>query len=299
MIVFTADPLGATGIMPAWCRGEICAGNTVIAIPYNNQTTNAADLEAGVDAFDALLHSNTPPFRGFGHSRGAQLLHQWNQVKGPSSTIDPADLDFVVTGNAWRWYGGGALEHDLPAHDIRGTDYDFLDFRRQWDNWADYPTGILNFWAYWNNVFGGGIHGDYNSVAPSDTNNLSYVEGNITYMISPTSTPPLGEWARNDIEAAFNRPEGTAGGSAPPVTITPPSGVTSTVSTVRQEIEGLSPDDAQTALTAAGIGSSFENNQLFVNNIQANYLQGSPISSPRWVIFEQANLFTMQWALAA
>lgn len=291
MIVFTADPLAYGGFMADWCRGEICAGNTVIPVPYNNQTTNFADLVAGVDMFDALLHANTPPFRGFGHSRGAQLFQHWVKTYGLTSDIDPADLDFVVTGNPWRKYGGGTLEHDLPAHNIDGTAYDFLDFKRQWDAWADYPTGLMNFWAFWNNAFGGGIHGDYNSVAPSDTNNLSYPEGNITYMISPTQTPPIGESHRAEIEAAFNRPEAA--------TITPPAGATSTVTTVKQEIEGLNPTDAQEALTTAGVNSTFENNQLFVNNIQANYLGGSPVSAPRWVIFDQANLFTLQFALAA
>src|SRR5712675_1449631 len=106
----------------------------------------------------------------------------------------PQNLSFVLIGNPCRKYGG----YTIPVGQLIGlvtppdTQYQVVDVARQYDGWADAPTDPNNQLAVANAMAGGlFIHTDYTNVNLNDPNNVTWKEGNITYVLVPTQIVPL------------------------------------------------------------------------------------------------------------
>src|SRR6185312_14960258 len=110
-----------------------------------------------------FINSGTGTRVVFGHSLGAVVSSYWLNQYAPDSGIDPADLSFVFIGNSvhpiggalgpesgseWQnWFGTGIA---APAD----TPYTVTDIVRQYDGWADWPTGGFNLDAVFNALSG-------------------------------------------------------------------------------------------------------------------------------------------------
>jgi hypothetical protein len=200
-------------------RRTITDGQTVVHVPYNNLWPTAGNAANATDMLNDYI--TDPDYAGqdklvFGFSMGSRIASQWLRRYGPTSTVPPSELSFLLSGNPERKYGG-ALYVDpvqwpetwdglgIPAD----TSYDVIDFARQYDGWCDWPnvpnpsaTAIRNA-EIGQSLFGG--HGDYYNVTLTDAANLSLVEGNVTYMFSPTTETYFGDYAV--VEESHVRPE--------------------------------------------------------------------------------------------
>lgn len=213
-----------------WLNGEVTKGNSVVQVNYPNNPLKPANYAAGAAALDVALHANAGPKVVLGHAMGAQVAYYWLRMYGPTSDIPPSQLEFVVTGNPERKYGGtlrvprpplgtqfiaGGGYPGLPEN----TPYRVLDFSRQYDYYSDYPnvekpslTAALNASS--------SIHNNYYDVKISDPKNTKYVEGNVTYMLSPTNLWWQPEYTRKKIEESYYRPVNAP--EPPPITGPPP-----------------------------------------------------------------------------
>jgi len=220
--------------LPNMLQGVITNGNNNIQVPYNNQGLFLNTVQQGAAMLNTYLLAGTPPMVAYGHSLGAVVCNYWlsNYVTGPISTttISPANLSFVWIGNsvsvysgalgpnthAWipNWFGTGVT---VPP----ATPFTCTSIARQYDGWADWPTGTMNFNAQLNAFAGqNSIHPSYQNVNPSPhaTGNFSFTTGNITYIWNVTEpvpllgttwnsfTQPLDASLRPTIESAYNRP---------------------------------------------------------------------------------------------
>jgi hypothetical protein len=222
--------------MPTQLQGAITNGNTAIIVPYNTNGLFLSTVQQGAAMLNTYLTAGTGPMVAFGHSLGAVVCNYWlsNYVTGPISTttISPANLSFVWIGNSVRVYGGalgpetGAWLRNWFGAGVTvpsGTSFQCLDITRQFDGWADWPTGTGGglFDAEMNAFSGqGSIHPNYQNVNPSPAapGNVSYTVGNITYIWSTTepvplygttwspAIQPLDQSVRPIIESAYNRP---------------------------------------------------------------------------------------------
>ena len=211
-------------------RGTITAGNTVVTVPYNNKWPTASNVTAATVMLDDML--NDPIYDGeekivFGFSMGGQVACAWLRTFGTVSSIPAGELSFVLAGNPERKHGGAVVVDPgryppkyggpgLPAD----TPYQVTDFARQYDGWCDYPNAPKPSRTALTNADIGqsllGVHGHYNDVTLEDEGNISTVEGNVTYILSPTSKPAHG--TRETVEKSYIRLAATP----PPVVVPPP-----------------------------------------------------------------------------
>lgn len=221
--------IGWTGItsLSFQLLGKITAGNNDVDIVYNNfgimdgwsifgpavgvTEDMLTGLQAGRDTLDAALHATPGPKVVFAHSLGAMLSTLWLQDIGPTSTIPPGELSFVFIGNPFRRYGGfmyDTVEYNTPVD----TPYTILDIANQYDFFADQPNVPTspNYPLALRSILFGGlfVHVDYFLVDPFDTTLPTFVEGNITYRLSPLKPWWEPAYALPLIETAYNRPEG-------------------------------------------------------------------------------------------
>lgn len=83
-----------------WLRGELFAApNVTMKVPYNN-FPGATNTNRGADKLDEYLHDTAGPKIVLGHSQGAQVIDAWLRRYGPSSDIDPATVQFVLTATS-------------------------------------------------------------------------------------------------------------------------------------------------------------------------------------------------------
>lgn len=248
---------GTTGV-PQLLKGTIMdAGDTLYTLPYNN-TSGAVHITDAIPMLDAKLKSTTGEVLVFGYSEGCQIADWWlaNQGSTPAAGVDPAEVSFLLIANADRKYGGFVYQSTVfdavayTAGKPDNTPYTVIDFARQYDGVADFPTAapiqtalnnlqalttdtnafqtamqdIANVVAntsYANaalNAVTGfvAIHNNYLQVTVADTDNVSLVDGNITWMWSPTYPVPLlgiggtfpaaDQALRPQIETAYSRP---------------------------------------------------------------------------------------------
>ncbi len=208
-------------------QGTITAGNTVVPLDYGSSNLLQSTVESGAQLLNAALLATTPPMVVFGHALGAVVGANWLNNYGPTSIIDPADLSFVFIGNSGRPYGGYAYVIDFFTGSITppGTPYTVQDLARQYDGFADYPTGVGGGFAdaKRNAVLGqGSIHPDYKNVNLVDNGagipNVAHAVGNISYIWSMTQPLPIygTTWnsytssldyaLRPSVESAYSRP---------------------------------------------------------------------------------------------
>lgn len=230
-------------------KGTITNGNTIVPIYYPNWTIFEAQVDTGAQMLDTAMHSTSGPMVVMGHSLGAVVACNWLANYGPTSTIEPSDVSFVLLGNSVRKYGGFCNTiHWYPDSIMPdGTPYTVTDFVRQYDGWGDYPSNILNFEALMNAQSGMNVvHPNYTTVTLNDATNYSYTPyvgskpGNITYVWSMTVPLPilgvtpstliddLDADLRPGIEAGYSRPLVIPSPWLPAVAPPPPPPSTST-----------------------------------------------------------------------
>ena len=178
-------------------------------------------------AIDALPDDGTSVVL-FGHSQGGQVIY--SALRGwaadPATAPDPARVSWVSIGNPENTFGGRDPD-PIPAN----SPYQGTEVIRQYDGWADWPTRF-NLVAFANAVAGAQlVHPNYWNVDIDDPNNISYVEGNVTYVfvpnpmlplvaltgpLAPLLNPVLDPILRPIVESAYDRPIG-------PVSVSPNS----------------------------------------------------------------------------
>ena len=195
--VLTIAPLnfGQGSVIQTELGGTLCAApNTCTAVKYP-ASLSPSSIPTGAASLDALIGTTTAPVVVFGYSEGAQVAGMWMAQFGNGS-IGPAaqDVSFVLIGNPNRAHGGAsnALAKVLNIATPLDTKYQVIDVARQYDFWADFPANPLNPIALVNAVAGSlFIHTDYTKVDLADPNNVTWKEGNITYVLVPTATLPM------------------------------------------------------------------------------------------------------------
>lgn len=229
--VFTlAGAFGGLTTVSPMLGGSVAQGNTVLPIPYNNYGIgSASQLQQGAFLLDAQLTTVPGMKIVLAHSLGSVCASYWLANNGPTSTIPPDDLLFILMGNSNRPYGGFCkvegwfANADIPAD----TPYTVYDFARQYDGWADWPQNPGTGDISWFNALSGqgNIHPYYNSASLNDPSNVTHVVGNITYMwqmtypiafaMNPSQTfspahadiyQTVDELYRPSIEAGYTRP---------------------------------------------------------------------------------------------
>lgn len=257
--VLTLEPAFFSCMNSGWLRGTVTGGNTVIGVNYINWPDPWGFFaNLGMNTLDGLILSHINDSGGlivFGHSMGSQVACKWLREKGPTSTADPTKIQFILTGNPERRYGGtlGMLNHNtsvpqspgwtggvhspppnsapvnvLPAHQPgvpASNRYRVIDFARQYDYFADYPSVASPNGLSTSNA-SQVIHCSYTRVALTDSDvawypSASTFENNVRYGWSPTH--PLASVAnmywltvaektardaadRATVEAAYARP---------------------------------------------------------------------------------------------
>lgn len=231
--------------MPPMLGGQVTAGANVAPVYYNDWGLFLNTIENGAALLNAAIKAATPPMVMFGHSAGAVCGNYWLANYASGSGIDPADLSFIFIGDSVNPYGGilgpngyGFFKNwfGTSVYCPAATPFTVTDYIRQYDGWADWPTGALNTDAIQNAMAGQGIvHPAYQNVGLHDADLVSFTPpvggspGNITYVWSPTYPVPLlgTVWdietilldaaLRPVIESAYSRPV-----TIPPAPSVPP-----------------------------------------------------------------------------
>lgn len=202
-----AGAFGSSTLMPRYLRGEVTTGNSLVPVQYNNWTLNAETGSAdGARKFNEAILRTEGDVVGFGHSLGAVSIGRWLHDYGPRAGQDLVDrLSIVLIGNSRRRYGGlltawGWNENCAVPVD---TPFKVVDLARQYDGWADWPSDNRNRAAVDTALAGQRtVHvAGYKDASIYDAENLKFVEGNVTFLLSPNPSP------LPEVEAGYNRPE--------------------------------------------------------------------------------------------
>jgi hypothetical protein len=230
-------------------------GDTIYTLPYTNQagSANIANGVALLDAKLNATSGNIKVFcYSEGCQVATKWLRDHGTTSPITPTTR---LTFQFVGNAERKYGGILYQRSsfnawADTGGLPGTvPYAVNDFCRQYDGFADYPTASVfgtaaddvaaaltdwnkigtAFQAVFslfttdatknaaNNTYKGmsDVHQYYFNVAPGDAENVTKVEGNVTYEWSPTfplpllgafATAPVDNTLRTQIETQYTRP---------------------------------------------------------------------------------------------
>jgi len=223
---------------PTWLRGELFAApNEVVKVPYTNFPA-ASNTHKGADKLNDMLHSYPGRKIVAGHSQGAQVADDWLRRYGPTSDIDPATVQFVMTGDPESKYNGCANVPNSGCVAAYGgnnfpddTRYTVKVIARQYDYFADCPNDLSNQTAVKNrnasqSVGGKGelksVHTNYSNIGLNDPGNKTFQEGNATYILGAPATYYLpmvtAKWTndaskiaddaelRPIVESAYSRP---------------------------------------------------------------------------------------------
>lgn len=221
--VITIPGAFVTGYDTANFGGTLCAApNTRIASPpggwRNWFVWNAAAVD-DVNDLDVLMKDAIAAAPGLGrvlpiivagHSRGGQIIYKWIRDKAPTTTINPAHVRFVSSGNPERKYGGRSVLHTAgypPAYPGTGGygvgyglpagsncyGFEVIDIARQYDLWADSPDdeGYQPSMKVINQV---NVHSRYASAPELGVDGLPvdwadwarFDEGDVIYLTAPT-----------------------------------------------------------------------------------------------------------------
>jgi len=189
---------------PRQLQGSLCAApNVCTPVDYPawplGQYFNDKGADQLIDAINAQP-TDGPPIVAFGHSQGGQVIYtavrRW--LADPTNAPDPATVSWVSIGNPENAFGGVKKQDGLPPD----TAYKGIEVIKEYDGWADAPSGPFNLLAWLNGQVGkstthvwGYFNVDLNSpdniyYRPNDVNGNP---GNITYVFVPNDTLPLIE----------------------------------------------------------------------------------------------------------
>ncbi len=153
-------------------------------------------ISQGADSLDATLRANdaAPALAPrsvlvFGYSQGAQIAGFWlrNLSTDADSYAPAATISFLLVGDPENTYGPWWLPK-VPTT----TPYHVTEFWKEYDGWADWPSDP-NPLAVANAIAGMMfIHPTaYFSMNPDDPNDITWTDGNMTYVMAPTAELPL------------------------------------------------------------------------------------------------------------
>lgn len=153
-------------------------------------------ISLGADSLDANLRANGAdiadahhPILVFAYSQGAQVAGFWlrNLSADADSYAPPATTSFLLVGDPENTYGPWWLPK-VPTT----TPYHVTEFWKEYDGWADWPSDP-NPLAVANAIAGMMfIHPTaYFSMNPDDPNDITWTDGNMTYVMAPTADLPL------------------------------------------------------------------------------------------------------------
>lgn len=194
------------------------AGTRVIRVNY--PASLAADsIPRGVDALDAAVRSTQGDMLVFAYSQGAQVASRWLRTRvGIAGAPATNRLRFLLIGNPLRKYGGygvGRPEVDgaTGLASLNNTGYSVVDYKLQYDGFADHPTRPSVAAARNASQDRMGINGNraihawgYRTARLDHPARKTFTEGTTQYVMAPH--PPLLPWYPQWlIERGYNRPE--------------------------------------------------------------------------------------------
>lgn len=200
-------------------QGKVAARGTFVPVSYRNSDplgwlfgggTRLEYVLDGVAKLDAAINSTPGHKVVVGHSLGSLVAQHWLVRHGKTSSVPVNELEFVFGGNSIHRFNGQnnkKPDHAAVVAEVKDTRYKVVDIVRQYDIWADYPSNAAGKYLSdaVKNVKAGdkspyNLHVDYKNVDPDPTaaTNVSFVDGNWTYVWSKTDTLPLfySGWTR-------------------------------------------------------------------------------------------------------
>lgn len=189
---------------PRQLQGSLCTSpNVCTPVDYPawplGQYFNDKGADRLIDAINAQP-ADGPPIVAFGHSQGGQVIYtavrRW--LADPATAPDPSTVSWVSIGNPENAFGGVKKQYGLSPD----TAYQGIEVIKEYDGWADAPSGPFNLLSWLNGQVGrstthvwGYFDVDLNS--PDNTyyrpNDINGNPGNITYVFVPNDTLPLIE----------------------------------------------------------------------------------------------------------
>lgn len=214
--VLSIDGFGYSGFL-AGSAAVRELGGRVDQFHYNNLISSKANMRDAAKSLDDYLTDHSGDVVVAGVSMGTQVAYKWLRDYGPTSSVDPARVSFLMLAPPENKYTGVAVCG--PGGYLGDGPYDGVGFPgdspfrvhnliRQYDGVADYPN-ISNpgFWATLNAQIGMVvIHMDYMSVTPASAGAASYMEGRQTTTWVRTGVPPTLLVPRKLLERSYNRP---------------------------------------------------------------------------------------------
>ena len=155
----------------------------------------------------------------FAHSLGAVVSQVWLHEYGPTSTVDPGDVEFILMGNSVRGYNGYYPHNNFTSSSgspfvdrnlvgpITDTRYKVTDIAVQYDGYADWPDEPLPAAVANANAGKKIYHTMYNRFPLDRPDYKKFVEGNITYVWIPSDQWWSSPAKLAEIESAYHRPE--------------------------------------------------------------------------------------------
>lgn len=205
------DGFGADGFMPLlkivtdW-QAENPDGQ-IVQFTYPNDQSDYANIQAAATNLQTLLLSlvaNGPitvVTISMGGSVASELLRRWHALPGHVGPVAPADVNFILLANPERKYNGAAqlnasfmpgtpfvVRYAEPPGISDDTEYTVIDCTRQYDPIGDFPDLPNPSSNLLSQLFLGlfMIHNFYFEVTLDAEDNVSWTEGNITYILSRT-----------------------------------------------------------------------------------------------------------------
>lgn len=220
-VFLMAGNAGDPNLIHVYMKDQVTKGQVLVPITYPNmkKDTDNDMLAAAAILNDKLLA--TPGKKVvFTHSLGSVAATVWLKEYGPTSTIDPSELEFVLLGNSARKYNSYYTLHDWKEADgtpfvsqshvapISDTRYKVRDIVVQYDGWADWPDRATPAIATSNADFGRLLyHLSYDQYPLDRYDYRKYQEGNITYTLIPVNQWWSSAATMQTIESAYSRPE--------------------------------------------------------------------------------------------
>jgi PE-PPE domain len=192
---------------------------TITPVPYIDWDPIFGYLNGAMMLDQAIHHADrSANIVVFGHSYGAVSINQWLRQYGPTCSVLPAWMKFVLIGNSCRPGAKGATPNGLAAQfglfggvGPMSTKYTVYDCARQWDKWADYPNNYSSSQCSnaVNNCNSGdmypdNIHVSYEHINLTTPTATATVD-NVTFQFFKTDPVPLPHGNRTQIEQAYKR----------------------------------------------------------------------------------------------
>ena len=210
---------GDPNLIHVYMKDQVTKGQVLVPITYPNQKK---DTDNDMLAAAAILNEKLLATPGkkvvFTHSLGSVAATVWLKMYGPTSTIDPSELEFILLGNSARKYNSYYSLHDWKETDgtpfvsqshvepISDTRYKVRDIAIQYDGWADWPN--LNVSEAISNANGGMwvYHLMYDQFPLDRYDYRKYQEGNITYTLIPVNQWWSSASYLKTVETGYTRP---------------------------------------------------------------------------------------------